>query len=358
MIYKYWLANIQKLNKSTLKDLLEAAGSAETIYRLKRKELLQAARWQEDQLDWFLQYKKSWDLQKEWEKFQKSGMSLVTLEQEEYPARLREIYDAPYGVFYYGSLQVFQGKTAGIVGARKCSEYGKHMAEELAGNLSAAGISVVSGMAEGIDAAAHIGTIKAEGDTAAVLGCGANICYPAKNRKLYDNIRLNGCVLSEFPPGEPPLAWHFPARNRIISALCDILIVVEARERSGSLITADFALEQGKDVYAVPGRATDDLSRGCNELIRQGAGIITGSSSFPEELQTCENLSFGQTSFKLPLEKDEMLLYSCFDLYPKGLEEILFETPFSCTELPELIISLQSKGYIKEVFKNQYIKSK
>lgn len=357
MIYRYWLANAQKLNREVRSRLLEAAGSAENVYHMERKELMQVCRWQENQLDWFLQYKKSWDLQREWDRFQKSGMSFVTSEQEEYPLKLREIYDAPYGLFYYGSLQILQGKTAGIVGARKCSEYGKYIASKLAENLARVGITVVSGMAEGSDAAAHVGTLKAEGNTAAVLGCGADICYPSKNRKLYEAIRRNGCILSEYPPGTEPIAWHFPARNRLISALCETLIVVEAKEKSGSLITADFALEQGKDVYAVPGRITDELSRGCNELIRQGAGIITGISSFLEELNFCKNLASGQMSFKLPLEKDEMLLYSCFDLYPKGLEAVLSETPFSCEELPMLLVSLQSKGYIKEIFKNQYIKN-
>lgn len=356
MIYRYWLANATKVNRVTLRRLFDAAGPAQEIYRLKKQELEKICHWGEGQLDWFLQYRQKWELQKEWEKLVRSGIHLVTLEEADYPVRLRELCDAPYGLFYYGNIHFLQKRAAAVVGARRCSEYGRQISEKLGFSLAKAGVVVISGMAEGIDAAAHCGALKAMGETAAVFGCGVNVCYPAKNRPLYDKIRQTGCILSEFPPSSEPVGWHFPVRNRIISALCETLVVVEAKEKSGSLITADCALEQGRDVYAVPGRMTDLLSRGSNGLIRQGAGIITDVDSFLEEINVSADSAGQQMSLKFPLEKDEMLLYSCFDLNPKGLGAVVAESPFPYEKMLPLLFSLQSKGYIREIFKNHYVK--
>ena len=182
--------------------------------------------------------------------------------QEGYPERLMPFADMPSRLFVRGALPADEQKTAAIVGARICTAYGKSQAAFFAQVLAANGVAVISGLACGIDAAAHEGALRGKGKTFAVLGCGVDICYPKQNYPLMRRMLENGGgVLSEFPPGAEPLPWHFPIRNRVISALADVVLVIEAKEKSGSLITADYALEQGKTVFALPGRTTESAQR-------------------------------------------------------------------------------------------------
>ena len=200
-----------------------------------------------------------------------------------YPQRLMDYGSMPDRLYVRGNLPE-EGPSVAIVGARKCSIYGKRQAYLFGKVLAQNGISIISGMARGIDAAAQKGALDGGGKSYAVLGCGVDICYPESNRSLYDALPLHGGILSEYEPGSKPLSWHFPIRNRIISALADIVLVIEARKKSGSLITVDYALEQGKTVFALPGRAGDSLSDGCNLLIAQGAGIACSPECILEEL--------------------------------------------------------------------------
>lgn len=202
----------------------------------------------------------------------------------EFPKKLRQIRNSPEGIYVRGALPVEERPTVAIIGARRCSTYGKEMAEWFAGELAAAGVQVVSGMAAGVDGIAQREALRAGGRSFGVLGCGTDICYPAENRDLYESLPKCGGILSEYAPGTPPDAFHFPMRNRIISGLSDALLVVEAKERSGTLITVDFALEQGKEVFVLPGRISDSLSAGCNRLLRQGAGIALSPKDILEEL--------------------------------------------------------------------------
>ena len=183
-------------------------------------------------------------------------------------------------MFWKGKIPEEERKTVAIVGARECTRFGKETAENLAGEIARAGGAVVSGAAYGVDGAAQLAALLAGGESTAVLGCGTDIRYPAGNGRLFELLESQGTLVSEYPPGTPPRRYHFPARNRIISGLSDVTVVVEARKRSGSLITAGFAADQGKDVYAVPGRPGESLSEGCNELISQGANLFLSSESF------------------------------------------------------------------------------
>ena len=211
-------------------------------------------------------------------------------------------------------------------------------------------------MAEGIDSFSHAGALREKGKTCAVLGCGVDICYPHFNKELYKVIKQRGLLLSEFPPSSKPLGWHFPMRNRIISALSDRVIVVEAKKKSGSLITADMALEQGKDIYAVPGRIFDPLSEGCNKLISQGAGVLDDIDDFVNNLDIKAYFGEEKEACKeLALEKEEMLVYSCLKFHPMSLEEILDEEILGFEDTLRVLASLEIKGYIREVFKNQYV---
>jgi DNA processing protein len=196
-----------------------------------------------------------------------------------FPPRLRAIFDPPRALFLRGAgePEVLAGRSAAVVGARSCSPYGAQVARMLGRELAAAGLVVVSGLARGIDGEAHRGALEAGGLTVGVLGCGIDRDYPASNAQLARRIEERGLVVSEYEPGVEPAPWRFPARNRIIAGLCEAVVVVEARERSGALITADFALEEGREVFAVPGEITASLSAGTNALLKLGATPLTSS---------------------------------------------------------------------------------
>jgi DNA processing protein len=194
-----------------------------------------------------------------------------------FPARLRAIFDPPRALYVRGDgdLELLAGRAVAVVGARSCSPYGAQVARMLGRDLARVGVVVVSGLARGVDGEAHRGALDAGGDTVAVLGCGIDRDYPASNAQLSRRIEECGLLVSEYEPGVEPAPWRFPARNRIIAGLCEAVVVVEARERSGALITADFALEEGREVFAVPGEITSSLSAGTNALLKLGAAPLT-----------------------------------------------------------------------------------
>lgn len=202
----------------------------------------------------------------------------------EYPKRLLNISGAPKNLYVLGRLPEEDRLSVAVIGARDCSEYGKYVARELGTVLGSSKIAVVSGMARGIDGISQEAALNAGGCSFAVLGCGVDVCYPEANRQLYERLKISGGIISEYPSGSPALACHFPPRNRIVSGLADVVVVIEARIKSGTLITVDMALEQGREVYVVPGRVTDRLSDGCNSLIKQGAGILLSPEGFLREL--------------------------------------------------------------------------
>ena len=294
-----------------------------------------------------------------YESITERGISFLSREDQQFPQCLTTIPDAPYSLYVKGKMPAeWNRKTVAIVGARRCSAYGRSVAEKIAGRLAATGAWVVSGMASGIDGSGHTGALSKNGYTCAVLGCGVDICYPKSNVRIYQEIlEKNGAVISEYPPGTSPSAPLFPARNRIIAGLADVVVIVEAKIKSGSLITADYALEQGKDIYAVPGRMYDALSEGCNNLIRQGAGIISDIDEFLEELELQGEINTGEENLKnLLLEKDERLVYSCLSLRPKNVGELLEKTGILVPEMMDILARLLQKGFITETVKNYYIR--
>lgn len=202
--------------------------------------------------------------------------------EAEFPDVLREIPDPPLGIYWKGRLPDRDRPAVAIIGARMSSAYGRSQARDFAIELARNGIQIISGMARGIDGIAGLAALEVSDDSFAVLGSGVDVCYPEENKELYQRLCLRGGVISEFPPGTEAVRTNFPQRNRIISALSQVVLVVEAREKSGTLITVDMAIEQGRDIFALPGRVTDRTSHGCNELIRQGAFIATS----PDDLLT------------------------------------------------------------------------
>lgn len=283
---------------------------------------------------------------------------LVRRGTKDYPKRLEYIDAPPYMLYVKGQLPAWERPCAAIVGARNCSPYGKTYAREFGQCLAGNGMLIISGMASGIDGYAQRGALMAGGITVAVLGCGVDICYPRENFGLYQDILFNGgAVISEYPPGTPPMANHFPARNRIISGLSDMVLVMEAKKKSGSLITADMALEQGKDVYALPGPVNSMLSQGCNELIRQGAGILLSTEELLEECGVLQT-DFVQKAKEnqIKLESTDDLVYSCLDLNPKCLQQILEETGLSASLAIGILTELVLRGLVEEISKNYYIR--
>lgn len=359
IIYQHWFLNNSDLNYDKKHALLEYFYDSYHIFNASKSELLNSGLLTEKAIDKFLESKKKTDIQKDYEEFCHLPFSFITMEDSTFPEKLKNIYDCPYGLFYNGKLLDFSNCVS-IVGARRCSAYGKRIALELGSALAKAGFIVISGMARGIDAYAHQGCLDGGGNTAAVLGCGCDVIYPKENRLLYEEIVSRGVVMSEYPIGTGPLAINFPRRNRIVSALSDVVIVVEARSKSGSLITADLALEQGKDIYVVPGRVGDALSEGCNQLISQGAGIITDVNKFVEELSDRYGLA-GEiiqpvAKKKIKLSADEKKIYNLIDYYPKNISTLLEESNMDYLRLLSVILALEKKELIFEAFKNNYVK--
>ena len=292
------------------------------------------------------------------EEIQKTEIHYVEKNSSIYPARLRELSGMPKQLYYIGRFPEDNKPTAAIVGARLCSADGRIQAFRYGKFLSEHGVQVISGMAAGIDAEGHKGALEGGTPTFAVLGNGVDICYPSSSRGIYRRIpQKNGGIISEYEPGTRGRAYHFPARNRIISGLADLVLVVEAKEKSGSLITASCALEQGKMVYAIPGAVNDALSRGCHKLIYDGAGIAYSPEILLDEwglsVKKMTNLS-GKT--KIGLATDLDLVYSCLDLRPKNLDHIIRKTGFSPGKTAGILGQLMLMGLVKETGRQNYIR--
>ena len=291
--YWVWLTTLPGLGERARLQLLAHFGSPEEIYFAPEGELLLAEGI--TKLQAALLADKSLDrAERVLEDCAKDGQFVLTMDDAGYPDRLRSIYDPPLLLYGKGSLPLFDEEVAiTVVGTRSCTPYGVRAASQLGYELAKQGALLVSGMAKGIDGEALLGALRAGGFTAAVLGGGVDVIYPAANRRLYEDIAATGVILSEYPPGTEPKAEHFPVRNRLLSALSLATVVVEAPEKSGALITAATALEQGREVFAVPGPFDAPMSRGSNALIREGAGLVCEAwdvlsfyeSRFPHKLR-------------------------------------------------------------------------
>ena len=353
--YDFWLASLTNINSSKRIQVRELCGNAQAVYELREETLKNMHLFTDNELQHLSESRKN-DLNRAWERFLGQNIQMFPIGCKQYPQRLKNIAQPPYAIFCKGSMPDAR-KSVGIVGARMCSEYGRSIATKLSKMLAEKDVQVISGMALGIDSASHAGALQGTGSTFAVLGCGCDICYPKNARNLYENIQTSGGILSEYPPGTEPLPYRFPERNRIISALSDCLVVVEAKKKSGSLITADAALEQGKDVYAVPGRFGDALSEGCNALIGQGAGIIYDLDVFLQNLGYLPEKNAETTKIKnISLDKSEKLVYGMVDLHPKYINYIIEETGLDLLTVLHSLDKLKRCGLVQETFQNYFCK--
>lgn len=285
----------------------------------------------------------------------KQNVSIISFMDKRYPADLKEIYDAPILLYVKGMLPEEDIPKVAIVGSRKASLYGLRMAKSIAQDLSRAGVVVVSGLALGIDSSAHEGALSADGLTLAVLGGGLSRLYPSKNRKMADEILKKGALISEYPMEMEPRPEYFPLRNRLISGLSQAVLVVEAGEKSGALITADTALEQGRDVLAIPGNADSEKSFGTNTLLKQGAKLVTSAADVLEELKMSKGKLIGmpqqvRSEKKVSdLDPDEAKLFSLLANEPLPIDTLVEESGISASLVITHISHLQMKGYVKEL---------
>jgi DNA processing protein len=280
----------------------------------------------------FRAYVRTFDARAYEERLAACGLRFLARPAASFPPLLRSIHDAPPGLFLRGSAdpELLSRASVAVVGARECSGYGASVARMLGRELAAAGLVVVSGLARGVDAEAHRGALEGGGATVAVLGCGIDRDYPAAHAQLARRIAESGLVVAEYAPGVEPAPWRFPARNRVISGLCAATVVVEARERSGALITADFALEEGREVFAVPGEIGSALSAGTNALLKLGAAPLTGAADVLS--------SFG---LEPPgAASDDALL----DLLPATADELVRRTGMTAAEVARALVELELAG--------------
>lgn len=350
----FWLVNANGVGNKRIALLLQHFGNIRAIYEASSKAILQVPGIGERCMEGLLREKAYF--KRKYDRLNQLGISFILKEDDIYPEKLRVLPDAPVALYVRGKLPDRDKKCIAVVGARNCSEYGREMAHWFARELSKAGMQVVSGMARGIDGYAHSGAIEGGNPTYAVLGSGIDVCYPEEHSGLYDAMVQHGGVISEYGLGVHALSGQFPMRNRIISGLCEGILVIEAKEKSGSLITADIGLEQGKDIFAVPGRVGDRLSQGCNNLIKMGAYLVEEPADILQNYHYAEDVikkDWKKNNYML--ETKEKIVYANLSYNPKHIDELMLDTKFSLSEIMESLVSLELKGYIKQTMKNFYI---
>ncbi len=305
------------------------------------------------------------------ERLEKLNAEVITLEDDAYPQLLREIHDPPIALYVRGDLQkALERPALAVVGSRRCSTYGVNVAESLSRDLAAHGLTIVSGLARGIDAAAHRGALESNGQTIAVVGTGLETTYPKEHKKLEEQIIASGAIVSEFPLGTPPLPQNFPYRNRILSGLCFGVLIVEASEHSGSLITARLANEQGREVFAVPGNITSQTSFGPNYLIKDGAKLVQIWRDVVDELpREAKEQLFGierPTAAKSNVQpifeavdlsdSERKVLEILSSDVPAHIDQLLLSSELSSSDLMTALLGLEMKDRIKQLPGKSFIK--
>ncbi|MEE9591250.1 MAG: DNA-processing protein DprA [Thermodesulfobacteriota bacterium] len=352
---KYWIAlgMVKGIGRGTYKALLDAFGEPRLVFESPDYDSFGGIRG-----DILLGIKgfKDWGrVEDEIALIDKAGVKIVTIKDKEYPAILRSTYDPPLYLYMKGDLDCLSSNAVAIVGARYPTHYGRRMAESIARDLAMAGVVVVSGMARGCDSAAHIGALSSKGATVAVLGTGVNIPYPKENKRLYDEIVESGLIISEYPMGTQPYPANFPQRNRIISGLSLGVLVVEASQRSGALITAGCALDCGREVFALPGNVTSMKSMGTNRLIKDGAKLVENYMDIMESLSLDRRPKFDgqeEDAFKEPfkgLEGDEKMIVGVLpDDEALTVDRIIQRTGLPTQRVLSILLDMELKGFIQQ----------
>ncbi len=359
----YWLAWHAVLAGQARKfwEIIDFFGSAEQAWHAKDDEFKFYTGLLVDNRSKVLKRRRSTDLDKvaAFLENRNNGVYVLFYGEEDYPKQLNNIFDPPPVLFLRGNGSCLNDVLVALVGSRRASPYGLYMAEKLARELVSAGVGVVSGMARGIDTAAHRGALKGGGKTVAVLGCGVDVIYPRENSGIMKEIAATGAIISEFPPGFQPEPWHFPVRNRIISGLSRIVVVVEAAEKSGALITANVALEQGRDVMAVPGNVTSRQSRGPNMLIKEGAAPVLEARDILDILGRGElfHPEAKKIAGGLKLSDEEKMLSDIIDFEPVPVEILVQKTGLPAAQVMTALVFLEMKGMIRQLPGRLYVRA-
>lgn len=360
--YEYFLTHLNRIGSNKLNQLIKFYKNAENLYFTSQNILEKTNILTKNEIDIFFKTRADYNVKDSYEKLKNSDINFITVYDDEYPYKLKCIEDAPFGIFYMGKLPDDNRPSVAIIGARACSSYGRNCATKIASDLAFNGIQIISGMAYGIDSISQTAALNSGGYSAAILGTGIDVCYPASSLKLYNDLKEKGCVISEYPMGEKGNAWHFPLRNRIISGLSDIVLVVEAKQRSGSLITVDYALNQGKEVFAVPGRINDVLSYSCNRLISQGAQVATNADDILTAL-SFNNFPIFKNKNNLETKKDTMVLetednlvYSMIYFDDVSTDELVLATKLPAYKVSSICARLELMGLISQVSCGSFIR--
>jgi len=354
---KYWVAwsNIYNIGPQKFKLLIKNFKDLLTAWQSNYQQLIYAGFNSRDAQNIIYQ-RNDINPNQEWKNILKHQINVVCLPEKEYPTLLKEIYAPPPILYYRGKLPESNLICLAVVGTRKTSPYGRQITPVIVNGLAKAGLSIVSGLALGIDSVAHQATIDANGITIAVLGCGLDKIYPISNITLANNIiDSGGCILSEYPPGTQPLKQHFPARNRIISGLSKGVLVIEGSHKSGSLITAKCALEQNREVYAVPGNINQPNSSGTNGLIQMGACLVTKTEDILDALNI-EELNFHLENKKIITtnEFEKNILQNITD-QPMHVDEIIQKCKLKTSIIISNLTIMEMKGMIRHIGGKQYI---
>lgn len=351
LVYLNALNCLSLLGPASIRFLLEQCGSARLVWESPAADLTIPPGLKRDSFAVTItREREAIDPLKEWERLAKMGISVLSQACPDYPSLLQEIPYPPVLLYCRGSLERLNDPSVAVVGSRRSTFYGQEVAGRLAEELSRAGIGVISGMALGVDTAAHRGALSSGGYTVAVLGCGLDRCYPPANRGLMTDIAISGLLLTEFPPGTKPLPAHFPRRNRIISGLSLGTVVVEATAKSGALITAEYALEQNKEVFAVPGNVGSPYSRGCHRLLKEGAHLVEGAADILDELflPGRDADSEKQDCKSIPLEEGEQKLLQLVPYQPLHMDELIRLSGEKASTVNAILLSLELKQYIRQ----------
>lgn len=357
--YAFWLVSVPWIGRGPIPKLIRDFGSFKEVYEAPDEVLINAAG-KRSSLSALLEIRKGPDITEKYNEFLRTGMKISFIWDEDYPMRLKNIPDPPLALFYFGHLPENNRLSVAVIGARQCSDYGLKLAEDLGKALGKNDVNLISGMAMGIDSASQAAAVSAGGSSFAVLGSGADICYPPSSKTLYEKLKTSGGIISQYPPGTKAMASLFPSRNRLVSGMADAVVVLEARTRSGTLITVDQALEQGRDIYAAPGRLGDGLSAGCNGLIGHGARIYLSPEIFLSDLMEDhaqglmmqDNSSFEKRnaikpSFDTAADKRHRKYSGC-DTVPDDIDKEHIEVYSHLTLFPQsasdIDLSLRKKG--------------
>lgn len=353
---RYWIGfNIVKgIGPAKLRALLEAFGDIESAWHAS-PDALRAAGLDRRAVETLPAARAALNLDAELAKLQRAGVATLTWADDDYPRRLREIPNSPPVLYLRGRLTEADEFAVAVVGTRRPSAYGQQATSELVSALAASGVTVVSGLARGIDAAAHRAALEAGGRTLAVLGSGLDRVYPTEHARLAEAVAGNGAVISDYPLGTPPESGNFPPRNRIISGLAMGVLVVEAGETSGALITADVAGEQGRPVFAVPGSILSRSSRGANRLIQQGATIVTRPEDILEELNLTMAVQHTQARAALPTDETERTLLDYLSVEPTHIDELRALANLPIAHVSSALALMELKGMVRQVGGMNYV---